>query len=36
MQCFPRRVASSMPRPASVSLRWRFFMGAGGLRKPRI
>ena len=27
MQCFPRRAASSMPRPASVSLRWRSFLG---------
>ena len=41
MQCFPRRAASSMPRPASVSLRWRSFYGRGWitqaahLKKPR-
>ena len=27
MQCFPRRAASSIPRPACVSLRWRSFYG---------
>ena len=41
MQCFPRRAASSMPRPASVSLRCRVFYGRGWiaraahLKKPR-
>ena len=41
MQCFPRRAASSMPRPASVFLRRRSFYGrewiarAAHLKKPR-
>ena len=41
MQCFPRRAASSMPRPACVSLCRRSFYGRGWitqaahLKKPR-
>ena len=41
MQCFPRRAASSMPRPACVSLhRWSFYgrgwiTQAAHLKKPR-
>ena len=41
MQYFPRRAASSIPRPACVSLRWRSFYGRGWitqaahLKKPR-
>ena len=36
MQCFPRRAASSIPRPASVSLRWRSFYGRGWITQAAL
>ena len=36
MQCFPRRAASSMPRPASVSLHWRAFYGRGWITQAAL
>ena len=36
MQCFPRRAASSIPRPASVSLHWRSFYGRGWITQAAL
>ena len=36
MQCFPRRAASSIPRPACVSLRRRSFYGRGWIQASRV
>ena len=36
MQCFPRRAASSIPRPACVSLRRRSFYGRGWITQAAL
>ena len=36
MQCFPRRAASSIPRPACVSLRRRSFYGRGWIKQAAL